>query len=112
MKLFDVTIPRAALLFGPWAALGLGFLSNALVMAFNQGSMPVLIPHGLQLDPDDIYHIAMTAHTHLRVLCDWIVIRDVGIASPGDFLEWFYQYFGTPLQAAWLALTIADYNKK
>ena len=115
MKLFGLNVPRLALLFGPALAMSLGFLSNAIVMAVNHGRMPVLMPSGLEGALDtmgDPYHSVMTAQTHLKALCDWIVIRDVGIASPGDFLEWGYEYFGTPLQAAWLALTIADYNKK
>lgn len=111
MKIFGMSVGRAALLFGPFLAFGLGFLSNAVVMGLNHGAMPVLAPAGLEFDPSDPFHAAMTASTHLKVLADWIVIRGVGIASPGDFLEWLYAYFGTYAQVIWATLTVNDLLK-
>jgi hypothetical protein len=81
------------------------------VMALNHGQMPVLAPAGFPFDPSDPFHVVMTASTHLKALADWIVIRHVGIASPGDFLEWFYSYFGTYSQIVWATLTIKDLLK-
>jgi hypothetical protein len=104
-------IPYWELLIGPWLALGLGFLSNALVMAANGGQMPVLMPPGFGGIPaDDWIHCVMTAQTHLKFLADWIVIRDMGIASPGDFLEWAYELSVTPLFVAWGALTLKKHH--
>lgn len=86
---------------------------NALVMAFNQGQMPVLLPGGDSsiLDPDDLIHCAMTSATHLKFLADWIVINGRGIASPGDFCEWAYELTFLPTLITWIALIIADYNE-
>jgi hypothetical protein len=105
-------IPYWQLLLGPSLAFGLGFLSNALVMAANHGSMPVLLPAGLQLDPDDWIHSVMTSATHLKFLADWIVIRGFGIASPGDFGEWLYEVTFIPALAAWLGLVVRDHNER
>lgn len=82
-----------ALLTVPALMFGFGFLLNALVMAANQGQMPVLIPGGIAagcpIDPDkDFLHSCMTQATHLKFLADWVVIKGIGIASPGDFSEW------------------------
>lgn len=92
----------------PWILFGAGFLMNAVVMAFNGAQMPVLLPGGHNVISDeDIVHTAMTATTHLRFLADWIVINDVGIASPGDFLEWLYSYTWMPAAIAWLTLILS-----
>lgn len=100
-------------LFVPSIAFAIGFLSNALVMAFNHGQMPVLIPGGRAdiMDPDDFIHCAMTAQTHLRFLSDWIVIRGFGIASPGDFGVWFWRATFIPGLAIWVWSAIERQNK-
>jgi hypothetical protein len=106
-------IPYWYLLLGPSLAFAVGFLSNALVMAANHGQMPVIVPGGHMeiFDPDDLIHCAMTAQTHLKFLADWIVIRDTGIASPGDFGEWLWEATFIPGLAAWFALLIKDHNQ-
>lgn len=82
-------------------------------MAANKGQMPVLAPGGDNsiFDPSDLIHCAMTSATHLKFLADWIVIRDLGIASPGDFFEWAYQLSCFPALIAWITLVLKDYNE-
>lgn len=55
-----------------------GALLNAIVMAKNDGRMPV--PFGYH---EDARHIVITASSHLKFLSDWICINDVAY-SPGD----------------------------
>ena len=107
-------IPYKALLFGPWLALGIGFLSNAIVMGLNHG-MPVLVPATSPdgfFDPDDWTHTPMTTSTHLKFLGDWIMINGQGIASPGDFGLWAWGLTWQAALAIWVALVIKDYNEK
>lgn len=82
-------LPKWLLLVSPSALYALGYALNALVMAANHGQMPVLWPGGCAGYPqdNDILHVCMDAHTHLKFLADWIVQHD-GVASPGDYLEW------------------------
>ena len=105
-------IPYAALLLGPSLLFAIGFALNAFVMAANHGQMPVLWPGGgCIIDPDkDLLHSCMTAGTHLKFLADWIVIRGLGIASPGDFGEWACDAALWPAITAWVALVIKDRN--
>lgn len=111
MKIFGIKVPYAPLLVGPWLALGLGFLSNAIVMAFNGAQMPVLLPGGMNIIPDDdLVHCAMTHATHLKFLADWIVINGLGIASPGDFLLWTWELTSLPALIAWITLILKDQN--
>ncbi len=106
-------IPNWQFLVIPSLAFAIGFLSNALVMAANHGQMPVLCPGGLNIvDPDDLIHVAMTAQTHLKFLADWIVIRGIGIASPGDFGEWFFDATAIPGFAVWVWDRIAAHNRE
>lgn len=106
-------IPYKALLLGPWLALAVGFTLNAIVMGLNHG-MPVLLPEnggdGFAMGGDDWVHCAMTAHTHLKLLADWIYINGRGIASPGDFGIWGWEASWQPLLAIWAALVIKDHN--
>lgn len=107
-------IPYWYLLLGPTIAHGVGFGLNALVMAVNHAQMPVLMPGGdvSLLNPDDLLHCAMTAQTHLKFLADWIVIKDSGIASPGDFLLWFYELTFMPSLVAWVTCIIKDKHRE
>ena len=105
----NLEIRHSWLLFGPWACFALGFAMNATVVALNHGQMPVQYPAGSQLGLSgaingDNLHTAMTSATHLKFLADWILINGLGIASPGDFLEWAHDVFATPCLAAWVAL--------
>lgn len=102
-------IPYWYLLLGPSLAFVLGFVLNAIVMAANHGQMPVLIPGGCHVeDMDDLIHSCMTHASHLKFLADWIVVRHLGVASPGDFLEWFFDATYQAGLAAWAALMIRD----
>ena len=113
-------IPYWPLLVVPTLAFGVGFAMNALVMAVNGGTMPVLFPETLQgaitnnwlVEHGDVVHSVMTSATHLKILADWVVINHFGIASPGDFLEWFSDATQTPAFLVWAALVIKDYNDK
>jgi len=109
-------IPYGYLLLGPSIASAVGFLSNAIVMGVNNGAMPVLYSGGCpafnERYGDDILHSCMTHATHLKVLADWIMIRGLGAASPGDFLEWLYDVTYVPSLVAWAALILRDENKK
>jgi hypothetical protein len=99
--------------------MSLGFTLNALVMAFNGGQMPVLWPGGCDAmraiqdmvtslgGSSDPLHSCMTHATHLKFLADWIILKS-GVASPGDFLEWAYDYTHIPSVAIWVALTIKE----
>ena len=108
MRIRFPRIPYLWLLIAPWLLFGVGFTLNAIAMAVNGAQMPVLFPNWdpAYLSADDFRHAAMTAHTHLKFLCDWIVVKDVGTFSVGDFL---LLAFGATWQAslgAWAALTI------
>ena len=103
-------IPYWYLLIGPYALFMLGFAMNAIVMSQNGGQMPVQFPGGYPEGDSDIIHCAMTHATHLKVLADWIVIKSIGVASPGDILEFAYDVSFLPALSAWFALVIKDHN--
>lgn len=109
-------VPYAYLLLGPSALFALGFLSNAFVMAVNNGAMPVLYSPGCptfnERYGDDILHSCMTHATHLKFLADWIMIRGFGAASPGDFLEWLWDVTFVPSLVAWVISILHDENRK
>lgn len=103
-------IPYWQLLISPASLFALGFLLNAVVVALNGGQMPVLFPGGCgNMSADDI-HGCMTHTTHLKFLADWILLRGIGIASPGDFLEWAGQMTFMPALVAWIVLIIKKFN--
>lgn len=106
-------IPYWPLIVGPALSFGFGFLLNALVMAANHAQMPVLMPGGdcSLIGEGDFIHSCMSAGTHLKFLADWIVINHMGIASPGDFLEWLSDATMVPGLFAWIVLVIRDHNK-
>lgn len=97
------------------AVWAFGYVLNALVMACNHGQMPVLAPGWncslLNLE-DDPLHSCMNAHTHLKFLADWIVMAEggeiKGIASPGDFFEWFGELTFYPALVTWIMYIIKD----
>ena len=106
-------IPHSLFLLGPTLAFAVGFTLNAIVIAANGGSMPVLVPAGANLlDPQDWIHHAMTAVSHLPWLSDWIVIRGFAIASPGDFLIWAGLATQTIGWVIWAVLMIRDANER
>lgn len=95
----------------PYILFAVGFGSNALVCAFNGGQMPVQEPGACHLDPsDDPLHVCMDHNTHMKMLADWILIPNVGVASPGDLLEWAFAYTKTELLWLWLGLTLSGFE--
>lgn len=84
-----------------------GYFMNAIVMAFNNGQMPVLVPGGCHSGLVFVtgVHKCMTETTRLNFLADWIVTNN-GIASPGDFLLWVGDWLMMPMIFAWVALLI------
>jgi hypothetical protein len=109
-----IRIPYFYLLTFPAFMFGFGFILNAIVIALNHGQMPVQWPGGCDPDTmgDDIIHSCMASATHLKFLADWIFIRGVGVASPGDLLLWAGRFTFMPSVYAWLALVIKDENRK
>lgn len=116
-------IPYAWLALTPYVLFAMGFLSNAVVMGFNGGQMPVLWPGGCvamkaandaleALGGSDPIHSCMTKTAHLKFMADWIIIKGVGIASPGDFGEWAWQATYIPAAIAWVTLLIKDHNQE
>ena len=112
-------IPYWPLLLGPALMFALGFTLNAIVCGLNGSSMPVQVPAGVLaqtggaclIDPQDWIHHCMTAQSHLKILADWIAINGLGIASPGDFLEWGGEAAMVPAFFMWLACVLRDYQK-
>lgn len=102
-------IPHKLFLLGPFAIITIGFLLNAFVMAKNGGTMPVLWPGGCDAMPVDEIHSCMTHATHWKFLADWINVPN-GVASPGDFFIWAYQYSIIPSLVAWVLLVWRDYE--
>ena len=111
-------IPYWYLLLGPSLMFGIGFFLNAFVMALNHGQMPVLMPDACSFGnvvngqfPGDWVHVCMNHATHLKFLADWIVINGMGIASPGDFFEWAWEYSYLPSLLIWATLMVRDHGK-
>lgn len=111
-------VPYPVLLLGPAVLFGLGLILNAIVCGMNGASMPVLVPKaiweangGCPIDPEDWIHHCMTAQSHLKVLADWIAIRDFGVASPGDILEFIGGATFIPSLVAWVTCIIKDHQK-
>ena len=118
MKIPRFVVPYWPLVVVPCVLFAFGFLSNAIVMAANGGQMPVLWPGGCfdyasreAIGLPDRIHTCMTSVTNLKFLADWVVINGLGIASPGDFLEWASDYIWAPCMIAWLTLMLRDRQK-
>ena len=86
---------------------------NAIVMASNGGTMPVLYPSGCSVDilGVDLWHSCFTHATHLKILCDWIPFTG-GVYSLGDVFIEFWDLTMYPALAVWIALIVADVNRK
>jgi hypothetical protein len=87
-------------------------------MSANYGQMPVLMPNGCQVPDHDgtlvsIFsgygiHVCMTHASRLKFLADWVVINGLGVASPGDFLEWGSEAVWVACLVIWATLMIKD----
>lgn len=106
-QLNKIKIPYVWLLALPELIYFTGVAMNAIVMAFNNGQMPVQWPGGCSEMPFDGAHVCMVASTRLRWMADWIVMPN-GVASPGDMFFWLGQAISSPFLHAWAALVIRD----
>ena len=108
-----IKVPYWYLLFTPYLALGLGLLLNAIACGLNHAQMPVLAGYvpwdQIGVDGDTV-HVAMSHATHLKFICDWIVINGVGVASPGDIFEWMGEATTFPALISWITCVIKDFN--
>jgi hypothetical protein len=85
---------------------------NAAVVAKNGGVMPVLMtPCSADTLDGDPIHVCWSKDTKWKFLADWVVIHNVGVASPGDFFEWTYEKTFIPALFAWFILTAKDRNR-
>ena len=108
----EFKIPYWYFALGPALLFGIGFALNAIVMGLNYGQMPVLLPGCTVANMNnDVIHTCMKAASHLKILSDWIVVRDSGVYSPGDFFEMASDYTFKPGLLAWVILVIRDFNK-
>lgn len=110
------SIPNKGLILGPQIFFYVGALLNQLVLAANNGQMPVQFPGGCT---DDILesltgtvHACMTSASHLKFLSDWINLGRAGIYSPGDILLIFGDTITGPLFWCWLTLAILATRKE
>lgn len=105
-----IVLRKTWLLLAPLISILVGITLNVLVMAVNGGQMPVQFPGGcanMQSLGEDLIHTCMTHTTHLKFLCDWIVL-DGGVASPGDMFIFLYEVIRWPALIIWGALAIKD----
>ena len=103
-------IPTWTLLLVPIFLIYLGITLNVTVLAANDSQMPVLWPGGCQNYPihdGDQTHVCLTKDSHLRILCDWIIVG-THAESPGDVLQDLGDALQYPFAAAWLALALND----
>jgi hypothetical protein len=101
------------LLLGPTLLYFFGAFLNVIAISANHGQMPVLTPDCRMLtsmaeERTDFIHTCMTSSTHLKFLCDWIVLNGVGVFSIGDgFLLLGDSLYSYGL-IVWAALVILD----
>lgn len=88
----------------------LGGAMNLIAIAANQGTMPVLWPAGCALWEADILHSCMTKATHLKWMCDWLVLKGLGVASIGDLLVLWSEDIKIPFLYVWIVLVIKELN--
>ena len=123
-----IRIPYVYLLIVPYLCLAFGAGLNWLAVGANHGYMPVqgyiecakqpvqgagpLAQMFGPVEPDtDPIHVCMNKNTHLKVLCDWLLIPSVGTASIGDLFEWAYEKTFWPFIYMWFALAIKKFNE-
>lgn len=109
-------IPYWYLLAGPTLMWTIGHAMNLLVCAANHGAMPVLYPPAIAcpaLNPRDWIHQCMTSQSHLKILGDWLAMREWnGMYSLGDILEIVGQQITLPGLIAWATCMIKDAQPK
>lgn len=98
-------IPYKILLAAPWLAYGLGSALNFIAVGINGGLMPV---QGYVGVIGDGIHQGWSASTHLKFLCDWLLLPGLGTASVGDLFLWGWEATWLPALSAWVALILKD----
>lgn len=102
-------IPYKLFLLGPAATFIAGALLNKIAIGVNNGAMPVQMK---DCSISETYHVCMTIDTHLKFLCDWILMNHGSIvASPGDILVWTGNDCFLWGILIWILFTIRDYNR-
>jgi hypothetical protein len=105
-------IPHLYLLVVPAAIHYLGILLNALVLAANNGQMPVLYPGGCEVSLTNLLiHTCMTSGSRLKYLADWIIVNHTGIISPGDLMIWSGAAMIIPALVAWAVLMAHEHQR-
>lgn len=109
LRLFRA-VPNKSLLIIPQAFFYLGMFLNKLVIAVNNGQMPVLFPGGctdnLSQQLVGTIHTCMVSESHLKLLSDIINLHQAGIWSVGDVLLTFGDVLTGPFFWVWLALAL------
>ena len=101
-------IPYFWLLAAPYLSFAAGFTLNGIVVLANHHQMPVYpVGGGCDFIGDDLVHVCMNSHTHLKFLADIFVTND-GVSSIGDaFMEAYYAT-KIPVLVAWGILIARD----
>jgi hypothetical protein len=109
-------VPFWYLLVLPSALWIAGYFLNATVVAANHGQMPVEGPvecvfHAAETRNDYI-HVCMDKDSKLKWLADWIYSPpDKGMASPGDYFMFVYEYTALPCWLIWMVLMVVGHKK-
>lgn len=117
-------VPYWYLLVLPFVSEYFGAALNQLALVVNNNQMPVDFPRSMWgdvcADPtnlaafDDLIHSCMTPSTHLKFLCDWIVIGNPKpdfIMSPGDIFMLLAEAAVPFTIYLWMVLMVKDYRK-
>lgn len=116
-------IPYWYVLVIPYAALYLGIGMNQLALVTNHNQMPVDWPQSMwaqceadpvapQAEQGDLVHSCMTEKTHLKFLCDWIMIGNPTpdyIMSPGDIFIFTYEMIAPYMYFLWFVLMVKEF---
>lgn len=117
-------VPYWYLLVVPYVSLYFGIACNQLALVVNGNQMPVYFPASMQNDVcsdptylaqnGDLIHSCMTHSTHLKFLCDWIVLGNptpTYIMSPGDIFIFLYELAVPLCFYIWMILVINKLTK-
>lgn len=117
-----IRIPYWPLIAVPYALLYFGVGLNQLVIVANHNQMPVDLPASMWqvcadpispfIDDNDTIHSCMTKSTHLKILCDWIILGNPTpelIMSPGDVFIFLYEWLVGFIWYVWFSLVVRDY---
>ena len=107
-----LNIKHSWLLWVPFCLDVVGEGLNAIVMAANKATMPVLYPGGgcEWVSDTDIIHSCLVSTTHLKFLSDWIQYRHTAMISPGDLFIMSGEYVFFPFIMTWFLLHCLESN--